>query len=313
MKNNVTNLAEKMEISVPVVEPAVASTAAKKIGKKTVKPIATRKKIAYYAEELPCKPNRLHCETIITNATKTSANIMYACIPLELMDVDPEYQRPVTRQRINKLKANWNDAAAGALIVSYRNDRFIVMDGNGRRHAAYELGKTMLHCQIHVGLTQSDEAKIFTAQDKAKSPLNGSDRIKSGAVAEDPIYLGVRDVCQEFAVNPYRSGSKVGVLTGATRAAWIVGRDGPDMLRRIFRLVDTANWHLQPNGYGSNILSAFRNLCLLYEDDVVESAVKKICCGTTPAELIILAQATCPNARGPVTALTTYLGTFIEK
>lgn len=300
MLNNVTNLAEKMSL-----------TAAKQ-GLKKVQP-KSRKTNAYYADELPCKPNRLHCETIITNATKTSANIMYACIPLELMDVDPEYQRPVTRRRINTLKANWNDAAAGALIVSYRNDRFIVMDGNGRRHAAAELGKTMLHCQIHVGLSQSDEAKIFTAQDKAKSPLNGSDRIKSGAIAEDPVYLGVRDVCREFNVNPYRSGNKIGALTGATRAAWIVGHDGPDMLRRIFKLVHTADWHLQPNGYSSNVLNTFRNLCLLYKDQEIDSAVVKACRGTTPAELTIIAQAAHANSHGPVTALTAYIGTFIEK
>lgn len=307
MTNNVTNLAEKMETTIPMPRTRRA------VPPKPKKVVRGNQKTKMELDSF-CKPNKLHCDTIVANAVKTSAGVMYACVPLELMDIDRTYQRKVVPSHINALKANWNDEAAGALIVSHRDDRFYVVDGQNRMFAAHALGKEMLHCQIHDGKTQKDEAKIFMDQDNIKRKLNGGDIIKSGVVAESKECVMVRDICAEFGINPYREyKTEMGTLSGANQAMRIVKIQGPERLRQIFALIRDCGWHMMPKAYSSIILCAFRNLCDVYEYAKVHTAVTQACKDITPTDAIITAQSVFKTARGPVNAMTAYLTSFIEK
>ena len=288
-----------------------------KTTKKSYKPDSkSAQKIAEMRRGIPaveCKPNAMMCKTIIANASKSDADVMFAIVPIELMDVDYTYQRMPRRAHINELKYHWNHACAGVLIVSHRNNRFYVVDGQHRMFAAKELGFESLYCLVHTGLSQTDEADIFTKQDEMKRRPSGGERITSGSVGKAfPEYKDVREICEYFGVKHNRAyPTELGALGGAAAAVAITRANGKDMLRDIFWFIESVGWHMKPKAYSGEMLRALRNVFNAYGVESAFRALEKICASSTPHEICVTAQAENMKAKGPTEAITAYLGKFI--
>lgn len=128
-----------------------------------------------------------------------------ARIPVSEMVVD-EYQGHVNQRLVDKIAAEWDDAAAGAVILNMRdNDVYAVLDGQHRVLAAQKIFVTELNALVFVGKTREEEAKLFV-QLNTKHNVRPLDKFKanlfSGSVREKNINRAVVEL--GLAVRDYK-------------------------------------------------------------------------------------------------------------
>lgn len=137
--------------------------------------------------------------------------------------VDHNYQRELVPARVRSIVNDFDFDALGVLIVSYRDGRYYVIDGQHRHAALMELGlgEWEVTCKVYEGLTDSDEAAIFVEANNTRKP-SAYDIFKASLRARDPECVGVTAIVE-------RNGLEI--------AAY--GRDGTvtcvTTLRQIYR------------------------------------------------------------------------------
>ena len=84
------------------------------------------------------------------------------------------YQRPVDEKEVNRLIREWDDRLLDPLVVSFRDGKFNVVDGQHRVAAMRKMNggkEVMVPCIIYSGLTYEQEADLCYKLDKAKKRL----------------------------------------------------------------------------------------------------------------------------------------------
>lgn len=97
-------------------------------------------------------------------------------LPANLLEIDPGVQRRLNPNRVNRLAADFHEAALGVFIVSARTHlpalsdkaktRYVVLDGQTRKAAIEKFTgdpntKMPVVCQVFYNLTRAEEAEIF--------------------------------------------------------------------------------------------------------------------------------------------------------
>lgn len=204
-----------------------------------------------------CIPNELMCEMILSNATKSDGGVLFANVPIQLLDIDPSYQRTCSSYRA-KIARNWDEHKCKVPVCSHRNNRFYVVDGQNRMLAAESIGIRQMYCLIYTGLSQQEEAAIFADQDENRKRLTAKDRLKSDLTIGRPDAAAVVKLCREFGITyEEEDWAPYGALGGVCVARKIVIQDGEAMLRLIFQTIRDLNWHFASGSYSSSMLTIF--------------------------------------------------------
>lgn len=101
------------------------------------------------------------------------------------------YQRPVNPKEVERLIAEWDERLLDPVVVSFRDGKFHVVDGQHRITAMRKMNGgngVMVNCKVYSGLTYEQEADLCYKLDKAKKRLSLSQSTnalaESGADAE---------------------------------------------------------------------------------------------------------------------------------
>lgn len=259
-------------------------------------------------------------ETIVSNAHKSDAGIMFTNVPVNMMYVEAAkgdkdgYQRRLDVKHVRDLAARWDDSKCGIVVLAYRNGRFYVLDGQHRVEAAKMIGIERLYCQICDGMTYEKSAERFAQQGENTKRLTGGERIVAAAEADPKSPEAVvRRVCNKYNVIVNRRyPTERGALGGAACAVDIAKFNGEGMLCNIFALIDEFDWHMRDKAYSKIVLSALRNVINVYGFEEIRHKLIRACHGHTPNEVINKAQGENVAAKGQIEALTAYLGTIIR-
>lgn len=95
------------------------------------------------------------------------------------------YQRPVDEKEVDRLIRDWDERLLDPVIVSFRDGKFYVIDGQHRIAAMRKMnngGEVMAVCKVYSGLTYEQEADLCYKLDKAKRRLSLSQ--STNALAE---------------------------------------------------------------------------------------------------------------------------------
>ena len=91
------------------------------------------------------------------------------------LEIPAEYQRKLQMGKVKQMVAEFNGIIVNPPKVSYRDGRYIVIDG---QHTIVGL-KTLnggndlpILCRVYVGLTKEEEALVFAQQTGASTPLS---------------------------------------------------------------------------------------------------------------------------------------------
>lgn len=220
-----------------------------------------------------------------------------AIVPVDLLDVDYSYQR-VRTAHVNKIYDKWDPNQCDYLIVSYRDDKFYIIDGQHRYYAALARGVKDLPCIIRTGLTMEDEARIFVEMNTSRKPLNPFDTFKANIangnenIPEVKVDMIIKRVCDKHGikVRQVKTSTEPKVLRTVTQARNIVGKDGngEHRLDWIFDLIAKSDWAECPESYGSDLLTVFS---VYYSNNIndlenAKSRAIKGMCEISPTEFV---------------------------
>jgi hypothetical protein len=160
-------------------------------------------------------------------------------VPAEDLKIDPQAQRTLNERRAQKLAEEFIPTAIGELIISERadGDRFII-DGQHRWRAAQLVGIATVQCEIHHGLTQTEEAVLFLIKNRESSRPAAFDEYTIGLTGGIPLFVDTEKVLQAHELKIGSTGpNTVGAVNGILR---ITDSYGPEVLDRVLTVAEAA-------------------------------------------------------------------------
>ena len=108
------------------------------------------------------------------------------------LEIPAEYQRKLQMGKVKQMVAEFNGIIVNPPKVSYRDGRYIVIDG---QHTIVGL-KTLnggndlpILCRVYVGLTKEEEALVFAQQTGASTPLSAGAKLRAKLEAAEQARL----------------------------------------------------------------------------------------------------------------------------
>ena len=173
---------------------------------------------------------------------------------------DLPYQRPVEQKNVDKLIHDWNSRELHPIVVSFRDGKFNVVDGQNRIAAMRQMaggGDVIVPCIIHTGMTYEEEADMYARLDTNKTPLTPRQHTKAVVEAgSDPKITEINRLLEdggftwalvEKTGEPY----EIAAVRTLINAYQLLGSDG--FARMLGLLAGT--WHGTPNSLKAAILS----------------------------------------------------------
>ena len=164
------------------------------------------------------------------------------CSPLQ---VDYDYQRPLDKNRVNKIATHWKDEQARPLILSLRtNNQFYVVDGNHTRTAAIiKFGpEVQLPAKIYVDLSKEQEAELFYALNSNSKAPTFNDKLRARYVAQEPEVIAYIDALNESGCYwRFNGGGKSGPFTGHSTGIKMFKKYGKDIFVDAMNAMEESN------------------------------------------------------------------------
>ena len=210
--------------------------------------------------------NEILTRTVMNN-TYSICGKKIASIPVSLLCTDLEYQRETSSKTIWSLIREWDITKCNFLHISYRDGKFYVIDGQHRMEAAKYLRVKELPCIILTGLSQADEALIFSRQNRNVKVLNVYNTFDANlccgdmSIPEVAIDMKIKEICDKYnvkvgRVNRWNNTEKY--LRSLSRARMIVGQVGEECFEWIIRLIDNTNWSTCSLAYTKEMITMLR-------------------------------------------------------
>lgn len=193
--------------------------------------------------------------TVINNAYSICGKKI-ASVPIELMELDYTYQR-VIGNTVRKLMAEWKNENCDFLEVSYRDNKFYIIDGQHRYSVAKAKEIEALPCIIFEGLSQSDEALRFARQQDNVNKLSPYDTFKANiacgdeSIREVAIDMKIKRICDKYGIQVKKYGNNMGdqkVLRCLARA-----RKNNESFEWVTDVINASNWANCPDAYKDQI------------------------------------------------------------
>lgn len=243
---------------------------------------------------------------VVMNNTYELWGKRIASIPVELLELDYAYQRTETGNA-NKLAENWDDTACEFLLVSFRDGKFYVIDGQHRMIAAKINGIKSLPCVILTGLTRSEEARRFSVQGVGRKVLTPNDTFKANLECGNTEYkevatdMEIKRICDKYNITITKSNFNPNInpkrLRSISRARIIVNNSGSSCLEWILDAITNSNWEYCTDAYEKDILMLFKTYYTenVEDLDVAKEKLIAIMNAITPREFVANAITTFTN------------------
>jgi len=203
------------------------------------------------------------------------------------------YQRPVEQKNVDKLVRNWNSRELYPVIVSFRDGKFNVVDGQNRIAAMRQMaggGDVIVPCMIYTGMTYEQEAELYAKLDKGKRPLTPRQHTKalveSGSDARImEIKCLVEDVGFVWALGePTGEPFEIAPIRALINAYQLLG--GDDFSRMLSLMAGT--WQGTPNSLRASMLSGMALFVKTYGTELSDRAFIRRMSIVSPEEIIRL-------------------------
>jgi hypothetical protein len=221
--------------------------------------------------------------TVISNL-KTVGGKTYAAIPIQLLWVDPDYQRIISRSenKIRNLALQWNPKKMDALKVVAHPDEnlFSVVDGLGRLTASQLLAPPLetLECEVDLSAPTCPserkryEANLFISQYDEIEILKPVQKHNASVLLGDRACIDIDRACSKYNISIVagRGQRKSNVLGSYSAILSISKRNGYKGLCFLFDIIAQAGWNIESNGYASYVCKAINNIYSAHNEQIRE-------------------------------------------
>lgn len=221
-----------------------------------------------------------------------SKETIAAKVPLGQMVIG-DYQGHVHKNIVDKIVKGWDDSAAGAIILNWReDDTYAVLDGQHRVLAARKVGKTELNALVFVGKTREEEARLFV-QLNTKHNVSSIDRfranLKAGEVREKTIRAALREVGLDIQMTNKKSPDSIAAAAALTR---LYDNFGIAMLKTTLGVLTSAfkAYPDRAKGYSQSALIGTAQFLYRYPEADVPRLIEKLK-AKSPTTLVAMGDA----------------------
>lgn len=162
-------------------------------------------------------------------------NITYEKIKIADLKIE-KYNRPVNISHAKKIAAFFNEKIFGLVVVSERNGKYIVLDGQHRTVAATLLGIKEVMCMVFHGLTYEEEARIVVESNNGRKAFTTADKMNALKEANDPDTIRLYAI---VGMNGLEISSNCGYkkIPGISTIRSIYFKSGPEALDATLRII----------------------------------------------------------------------------
>ena len=104
------------------------------------------------------------------------------------LEIPAEYQRKLNIPNVEKMSAEFTELIANPPKVSYRDGHYYVFDGQHTivtRRAMNGGADLPIICKVYTGLTEEEEAILFSKQTGVSTPLTAGAELRAALVGKD--------------------------------------------------------------------------------------------------------------------------------
>lgn len=205
------------------------------------------------------------------------------------LEIPAEYQRKLQMGKVKQMVAEFNGIIVNPPKVSYRDGRYIVIDG---QHTIVGL-KTLnggndlpILCRVYVGLTKEEEALVFAQQTGASTPLSAGAKLRAklvGQDAESHAFLAATEAAGlQLGTDHVRANRKIICVSTALKE---FRQYGPDIYNEGLRAIAEA-WDGDPDSLRPGIIQGVMRFIALYKDEYKYDRLVKRLATVYPMKLV---------------------------
>lgn len=208
-------------------------------------------------------------------------NGKYTCsIPVELLKVDPLYQRMSTSafSRLKKLASRWTEDKLTPIIVVPHPEEYsyYIIDGYHRYivsttmlQAKYKALDAIVLTRVPKGVKerQKFEAELFIGQGTEVERITPVQMHNARILIGDVPALDLEDMLQKYKVSYVSTpGQREKAVLGSYTTAYDISKhNGRDCLEFIFSIINNAGWRTETNGYSKTIMKCLKDVWCAYQ------------------------------------------------
>ena len=212
-------------------------------------------------------------------------------LPSNMITSGLPYQKPLNEREVQQLIEKWDDRLLEPLVVSFRDGRYNLIDGQHRLNALQKMndGKAVtLACLIFTGMTYEEEAALYFKLDQGKKRLSMAQSIKAQLESRsDPALNEIGrltgTVGFKWPVYKNRGGTNEITATRATVNAYELL--GPDAFSRMLALLKNT-WDGDPDSLTALMLSGAALLVKTYPTELNDRIFTQHLSVITPVSII---------------------------
>ena len=203
------------------------------------------------------------------------------------------YQRPVEQKDVDKIIREWNGREITPVVVSFRDGKFNVVDGQHHIEAMRQKAggrDVIVPCIIHTGMTYEQEAELYARLDRDKKRLTLRQYTKAVVEAgSDANIMEVKRLTEEVGFiwalgEPTGEPFEIAPIRALINAHRLLGSEG---FSRMLTLMAGA-WRGMPNSLKASMLSGMALFLKTYEAELNDWAFIRRMSIVSPEEIIYL-------------------------
>ena len=203
------------------------------------------------------------------------------------------YQRPVLQKDVDKIIREWNGREVTPVVVSFRDGKFNVVDGQHHIEAMRQKAggrDVIVPCIIHTGMTYEQEAELYARLDRDKKRLTLRQYTKAVVEAgSDANIMEVKRLTEEVGFiwalgEPTGEPFEIAPIRALINAHQLLGGEA---FARMLSLLAGA-WQGTPNSLKASMLSGMALFVKTYEVELSDRAFIRRMSIVSPEEIIRL-------------------------
>ena len=245
--------------------------------------------MSYRKKHYPPKPEKPAQQDPMGMEFKNSG--VLRSLPLSVLNSGLPYQRTVKPKRVRELSESWDERLLDPIIVSFRDGKFNVIDGQHRISVIREKSKgeeCLVKCLVYDGMTYEDEADFCFKLDEARKPMSLSQSTKAKIeAAKDPAMKDIRERMGQhgfsWALGKSRPSEHEVTATQAVINAYRLL--GSELFGRMFWLLDSV-WHGNLNSVSAAMISGMALFLKTYETELDDYVFVQRMSAVTAEEIV---------------------------
>ena len=198
-------------------------------------------------------------------------------VPLSLCFVDMRYQGLRKHEHLNRLKQKWDVRKLTPIILvpHYEENRFAIVDGQGRYRVASELGYERLQSIVLMDAPADYnerlkcEAEYFIGQDTESENVKPLEKHPARVIIEDEPAIILEKMFAKYGIRYVATrGQRDKCVLGSYTDTYKMARvHGEKCLEFIFSIIQAAGWDKEPNGYSTYVMRALKEVWVAHPTD----------------------------------------------